>query len=755
MYDAMNRATRNARGLLWLVFGLVVSLVYAGCATAPQKGITQFDPLPREEIGAVELDPIEQKIVSELLREAEAELRKANEAHEQGDHACAGAHYRKMLEIILDADLDPALYYASREQFDNILGSYIRHAHLYHHPERRIGVAHSGVYSDLVIPYPLPQPVLNEIEELQNSYPSTFQRGFNRSARYMPWLREAFREAGLPEDLAWLAMVESMFQPRVVSPAGAGGMWQFMRATGRRYDLRMDSYVDERYNWHSATRAATEYLKNLHDFFNGDWALAITAYNMGEGGLERAISANNGERCLWTLFETPPASDRIKQESKKFYPRLLAYIIVANAPEEYGFSIEPEPVEDVLRIPVQGSYQLADLDTALGLSRGTLARLNPDLLRETTPPQGEYPVAVPREMRDQFIAALKSVKSVQYAAAPSASHDGTHRVRRGETISQIAQRYGVCQRELMRINRIRSARALQANQVLQLPDSGENRGGNIGSAPAAPVPAESRTQQASSASRPANTGTTYTVKRGDTLSTIAAAHKIKVADLQKMNSMGSRTTIRVGQRLAVGEAPAAPKGPVQFHEVKPGEYPGIIAPLYGISVNDLLRWNQLTAQSVIRAGDKLVVAREAAPAATQTQTAGKTEEGDGSGTTVAALTHKVAPGETAGAIASRYGVRTQDLLAWNQLTAKSIIRVGQELGVKGPTKNTGARNTTGDVQVARAQKPNEVVHKVTAGQNPTTIARQYGVRVNDLFKWNNWTDRHVLRIGDEVKIYKD
>ncbi len=754
MYAAMNRDTRKVR-LLWLVVGLAVSLVYVGCATGPHKGITQFDPIPREEIGTVELDPIEQKIVAELLREAESELKKANEAHEQGEHACAAAHYRKMLEIILDADLAPELYYASREQFDSILGSYMRHAHLYHHPERRIGVAHSGVYSDLVIPYPLPQPILNEIEELQNAYPSTFQRGLNRSARYMPWLQEAFREAGLPEDLAWLAMVESMFQPRVVSPAGAGGMWQFMRATGRRYNLRMDSYVDERYNWHSATRAATEYLKNLHDFFNGDWALAITAYNMGEGGLERAISANNGERCLWTLFDTPPASDRIKKESKKFYPRLLAYIIVANAPEEYGFSIAPEPVEDVLRIPVQGSYQLADLDAALGLSRGTLARLNPDLLREATPPQGEYPVAVPLEMRDQFVAALKSVKSVQYAAVSSASSDGTHRVRRGETISQIAQRYGVCQRELMRINRIRSARSLQANQVLQLPDSGENRGGNITSDKPAPALPQSPMQQAVAASNQEQKRKTYTVKRGDTLSTIAAAQKVKVADLQKMNNMGSRTTIKVGQRLLVDEVPAAPRGPVQYHEVKPGEYPGIIAPLYGVSVNDLLRWNQLTAQSLIRAGDKLIVAREAAPAETQVQAAAKTEASRDSNTTVAAIIHKVAPGETAGAIANRYGVRTQHLLAWNQLTAKSIIRVGQELVVKEPKKNTGVRNTTGDVQVARAQETNQVVHKVTAGQNPTTIARQYGVRVNDLFKWNNWSERHVLRIGDEVKIYKD
>lgn len=745
---------RKKRLLLWLGSGLAASILYLGCATSTHKDIAHFEPVPREEIGTAELDPIEQKIVADLLREAKAELHKANAAHESGDHENAVAHYQKMLAILLDADLDPALYYASREQFDDILGSYIRHAHLYHHPERRIGMAHSGAYNDLVIPYPLPQPVLDEIEELQNSYPNTFQRGLNRSTRYMPWLQEAFREAGLPKDLAWLAMVESMFQARVVSPAGAGGMWQFMRATGRRYNLRMDSYVDERYNWHSATRAATEYLKNLHDFFDGDWGLAVTAYNMGEGGLERAINATNGERCLWTLYHTPPASERMKQESKKFYPRLLAYIIVANAPEEYGFTIEPEPVEDVLRIPVEGSYRLADLESALGLSRGTLAQLNPDLLREVTPPQGEYPVAVPRDLRDPFLAALHSVKSTQYAVASTVQHDGAHRVRRGETISQIAQRYGVCPNELMRTNSIRSARSLQANQVLRLPDSGQHRGGGSGAA-SEPVLAQASSAPAGATSNPSTTTkTTYTVKRGDTLSSIAGTHRVSVSDLQKMNNMGRRTAIQIGQKLVVGEQPALPRGPIQYHEVKPGEYPGIIAQLYGISVNDLLQWNRLNTRSVIRAGDKLVVAREAAPPATQTAQASAAGGQSATAATGQTITHKVAPGETAGGIAGRYGVPTRDLLAWNQLSAKSIIRVGQELVVRNPKRNAPSRDTSGDVQVARAE-PTRVVHKVTAGQNPTTIARQYGVHVNDLFKWNNWSDRHILRVGDEVEIFKD
>lgn len=747
-------------GFLMMLAGL---MVLAGCAHQPRE-MARPQPLPNESHTPEEEQPETVKNVPELLREADAELRKAKDAHERGDFDTAFRHYQRMLQLILEADLDPSLFYESSDQFEEILRFYLKHAHLYHHPERRLGSSHTGKYSDITIPFPLPQPVLDEIAELQNSYSNTFQRGLNRSSRYLPHIKEEFREAGLPEDLAWLAMVESMFQPRVVSPAGAGGMWQFMRATGRRFHLRQDSYVDERYNWHSATRAAAEYLQCLHNFFNGDWALAITAYNMGEGGMDRAISANGGDRDFWTLINTPPASERIKQESKKFYPRLLAYIIVANAPEQYGFTYAPEPFEDVLRIPVQGGYQLADLDTAMGFSRGTLASLNPDLLQEVTPGHGEYAVAVPREKREEFLAALQTTRTVrtqQVAAASSTGSGGsggrTHRVRRGETILQIANRYGCCDKELMRVNKIRTARALQANQVLQIPDSGQGRGGGqTASLASASVDnaASARTTTAAEAQPRQSSGpeATYTVKAGDTLSKIAQSHKVAVADLQKLNKIPSNGHIQVGQVLKLGvPAQTAPTGP-RYHEVKPGEYPSVIASLYGLSTRDLLALNSLTPQSVIRPGDRLVVSGTVAVA----------ESGGGNTTAKtaqeparpASIQHKVAAGETAGAIAGRYGVKISDLLAWNNLTPKSILRVGQTLTINNASRTVAQRDRSSDIQVSQAQAQ-KVVHKVTAGQNPTTIARHYGVNVNDLFKWNNWSDKHVLRVGDEVSIYKD
>ncbi len=744
---------------------LGVVLALAGCAYQTQT-TGRFEMQPRKEAMPQESAPEGPKDVPRLLQEAEAELQKANEAQENGDFDTAFEHYQRMLKLLLDADLDPALNYGASDRFEEILRFYIEHAHLYHNPERRIGSSSNGVYNDIQIPLPLPQPVKDEIAELRECYPGTFQRGLNRSSRYLPFIREEFRSAGLPEDLAWLAMVESMFQPKVVSTAGAGGMWQFMRATGRRYNLRMDSYVDERYNWHSATQAAAEYLKSLYDFFNGDWALAVTAYNMGEGGLDRAITANGGQRDFWSLINTPPASERIKQESKKYYPRLLAYMIVANAPEQYGFSMAQEPYEDVKRMPVRGSYCLADLDKALGLSKGTLAALNPDLVQEVTPPHGEYKVAVPADKTELFLAALESVKTIQAArpAAVIANNGVTHRVRRGETLSGIVSHYGVDIQEVMRINKIKSARSLQTNQVLQIPVSGTGRGGPETASAKSAAPEEKAAGKSGTTASARNrktepAGGTHTVRKGDTLSGIATKYNLKLAELQKLNGLKSSDCIRVGQVLQLGASVQVAKEASQpsYHVVKAGEYPSVIANLYGMSTRDLLALNNLTPQSVIRVGDRLIVSGNGAGTDAQVQTAGRAKASSDKkaspGKSKESI-HKVAAGETASSIAARYGIKTGELLASNNLTAKSILRVGQKLTIKTGTTTAKDEDHSDTIQVSQAAQK-KVVHTVTAGQSPSSIARRYGVKLDDLFKWNNWTDAHVLQVGEKVSIFTE
>ena len=600
-----------------------------------------------------------------------------------------------------------------------------------------------AAYAPIVIPDPLPPRVLAEIDAIQNGYPRRFQRGLDRSHKYLPYIYAELDKAGLPRELAWLAMVESQFTPKIVSRAGAGGMWQFMRATGQRYQLRVDHYVDERYNWHSCTRAAINYLKDLYEHFDGEWPLALAGYNMGEFGLERAIQSTGGERDFWRLIETPPASERIRLETKRFYPKFLASVIVGSNPAKYGFQVNPQPPENTVRMSVRGMYALEDLDRAMGAPSGTLARLNPDLLREVTPPTGEYAVAVPTEYRARFLDALQKTPKMQYAGR-------THKVKRGETLSGIARRYGSTVPEIMRLNQLASAERIRAGQVLRLPGGYERgQGGNLFDAVREVGPDVSATAVAASSEG----ARTYRVKAGDSLFKIAQSQKVSVEQIQKWNNMGQRSRIHVGDTLYVSDPggwatsesdAAATTGATRQHVVKAGEFPGKIARDYSMSVDELLRINNLTRNSVIRPGQELIVKPRAGGAASGSATPQRSAAPEPE-----RIVYTVVKGDSASGIAAKHGVSTKDVLAWNKLTERSVLKIGQQLTILVPVKASG-----GPIRLAAAQ-PERLTHIVSRGQNPSTIARQYGVKVSDLYKWNGWSSRHVLHIGDEVLIFRD
>ncbi len=686
-----------------------VLLVFAGgCTTTSHRQAVQFDPAPRDKVGAQEMKPDEG--LDRLLK---------------GDHA----------------------------------------------------------YSPLVVPNPLPEPVLAEIRELQNDYPGTFQRGLNRASKYETALRARLCAAGLPEDLIWMAMVESMFQNKIVSPAGAGGMWQFIPASARRFQLRMDSYVDERYNWQRCTDAAIEYLKELHDFFDGRWDLAITAYNMGEGGLARAIAANGGETDFFKLIVTPPASDRIRMESKKYYPRLLAYTVVTANPEKYGFTRGTEPPDDVERVPVQGMYGLAKLDEALGFSPGTLEQLNPDLLRDTTPPTGEYAVAVPRQDKERFLAALKNVPATQPGTDTTVMASGKYKVRKGDSLGKIAGSLGTTEKELLAANRLNSAKSIRPGLVLTVPAAGDAKGGALMSSSApqtaketAPAKNDTAAAADSAADEKPAAPKTCTVRKGDTVAKVAAANKITVAQLMSWNKIGKNGVIVPGQVLTVGAAaPAAKPAPsadqdnMRYHQVAAGEYAAAIAKLYNLKVDELLRMNGKSKDATLLVGEKLAVGPKtgnklgdpvrtevAAKGQKKTDDAAAKEKPAKSDQKVITTSYKVARGESIASIAKKHGVTPEELMAWNKLSAKSVIKEGQDLTVRKPAADNGRDTGRDDVKVAKAAdaRGSKVVHTVAPGQSPTGIAKQYGVDVNQLYEWNGWPKNRTLQPGDAVVIYK-
>ncbi len=259
---------------------------------------------------------------------------------------------------------------------------------------------------------------------------ATMESGLRRGGRYLPLARKIFREEGVPEDIAWLGQVESAWRPTAYSSAAASGLWQFIPSTGARFGLRQTAWVDERNSFEKATRASARYLRWLSSRYNGNWELAMGAYNTGEGNIDRAIS-RAGVADFWRVYPY------IAQETKNYVPNILATILIAKNPQKYGFhGVRPEaPLSyDVVRVPSATSLQL--IASATDSSVDFLRTINPELRRDTTPRGEAYDVRVSPGRGKSFVALLKRVPTERRETAKVIS------VAPGEDLQSVASRTG-------------------------------------------------------------------------------------------------------------------------------------------------------------------------------------------------------------------------------------------------------------------------------------------------------------------------
>ncbi len=288
-----------------------------------------------------------------------------------------------------------------------------------------------------------------------------FEEAYRRSGLYKDWIREELRKAGMPEDLCWLPVIESWFQPRALSRARALGMWQFIASTGFRYGLSQDRFVDERMDPYKATRAALKFLDELHSFF-GDWSSALAAYNCGEGFVQRVIASQNINYLdnFWDLFQ------RLPYETARFVPRFIATVSIIRDPAKYGMTL-PEPYAplkfDVAK--VNKPTKLSVLAKALGLESSELTYLNPELRLDSTPDR-EYELKVPLGYAEK---TLQTIASVPKYVLPA--YD-TYVVRSGDTLGGIAQKYGTSAQILIQVNGLRSNYLIYPGQQLKIPRRG-------------------------------------------------------------------------------------------------------------------------------------------------------------------------------------------------------------------------------------------------------------------------------------------
>jgi membrane-bound lytic murein transglycosylase D len=359
---------------------------------------------------------------------------------------------------------------------------------------------------------------------------STMESGLRRSGRFMKIARETFRREGVPEDITWLGQVESAWSPKARSWAAASGLWQFVGGTGAQYGLRQTAWVDERNGIEKPTAASARYLKDLARRYNGDWLLAMAAYNTGALNVDRAIS-RAGVANYWQIYPY------IAQETRNYVPNILAVILIAKNPEKYGFrGIRAEAPMSFEAMVVPSATSLRLVADATDTSVDYIASLNPELKRDTTPRGESYQIRIPAGKGKQLASVLKRVPVDRRDSARVIS------VVPGEELQSVANRTGVSVATLQTMN---TGVDLKATNKLVVPNSG--------------IKLTSWRRADASDTASASTLTRVRARKGDTIAKIAAARKLSADEVARLNGIGPNVELQAGQEIKLPGSPSASK----------------------------------------------------------------------------------------------------------------------------------------------------------------------------------------------------
>ncbi len=378
--------------------------------------------------------------------------------------------------------------------------------------------------------------VLAALVLFKERIPKHFAVWMARKGRYESMIRERFQAAGLPQDLVYLSMIESGFNPKAYSPAAASGLWQFLSSTGRRFGLHIDRYVDERRDPERATDAAVQFLSFLYNRF-GDWNLAMGAYNCGEGCMDRAVKRFGQEHpSYWDL--------PLPAETRDYVPRIYAAAVLSKNPAAHGFNVTPWMPISSDTFTVEGGLTFAKIADALHCGTDTLAVLNPALTRRMTPPtKGSYLLKLPAGSREAFAMVYPSLEKSYSNPEPTR---WVHRVHKGETVGSIAARYGVSPQDIRSWNRLDKRKLRPGRTLIIYGDPSDSR-------IASDDTPRRRRGQSSSADKddaPVAATVSHRVHSGETLGSIAAKYHTTIAALRSLNGLKGKP-LRAGQKIKV------------------------------------------------------------------------------------------------------------------------------------------------------------------------------------------------------------
>ena len=458
----------------------------------------------------------------------------------------------------------------------------------------------------------------------------TFAAWSKRSGRYRDLIAKILRDEGLPNDLIYLAMIESGFNPRAYSRARASGLWQFIRHTGRLEGLRIDHWVDERRDPVKSTHAAARHLKSLYAKL-GDWRLAAAAYNSGLGRVSRAMKKADS-RDFWKL--------ELPRETRNYVPLFMAATIISKDPSQFDF--DPVAVDTPLQFDSVRLTDYVSLKAAaksLRISLAALRELNPELRTKITPPGRRYVLHVPLGKGADFQRRYDQLPAQEKPEIIS------YEVERGDNISAIAEAFGVGADIIKAANSLPNANLIHPGQKLYIPAAG-------------------RTGRGATA--------LHTVRRGESLSRIARSYNVTVDEIKRWNGLrgdlirpGEELRVKPKTLLAFKQRPAprlqsAPGGEKDtVHEVVRGESLSLISRRFGVTLRDLTEWNQLKGD-IIFAGQELIVGRQ------------KSDY----------QSYKVVRGDTLFSIAIRFGVEVEEIARTNNMSVSSTLLTGMTLRIQ-------------------------------------------------------------------------
>ena len=437
------------------------------------------------------------------------------------------------------------------------------------------------------VPIDLTPEVFAYIQYFGTEGSDFFGRWLSRSTAYLPMIQTVFRDRGLPEDLAYKAMIESGFNPRAVSRASAVGMWQFMYHTGSFYGLKRNTWIDDRMDPQKATEAAAKHLTRLYKHFE-DWRLVVAAYNCGQGRMDRAIRESK-TRNFWKI-------DSLPRETRNHLPKFMASIIITKDPAYFGFEnivYQPSLAYDEVTLKEPVALRLAA--ECAGTTYTWMRQLNPELRRAYTPPttrQKSYVLRVPQGTAEKFktnyarVPAEKKIQIVEYL------------VRRGDTLSGIAYRFGISQTALKDANGITDPRRLRLGRKISIPMHPELR-------------TQLATLQKNNIDRAPDSKNyrqvTVVVRPGDSLWEIAKREGLTVSHLRAWNNLRTNRPIRPGDRLTLYLPKTGAEASTVYYTVRSGDTLWDIARAFETSVEALKSWNDIQSPASLRAGTRIRV----------------------------------------------------------------------------------------------------------------------------------------------------